>query len=57
MDPAQLQYIVTILGGAFVLAGVGGVAWLTAGELRLRAIRRGRMQTAGGGPDRSQPHR
>ena len=48
MDPAQLQYIVTILGGAFVLAGVGGVAWLTAGELRLRAIRRGRMQTAGG---------
>ena len=47
MDPAQLQYIITILGGAFMLAGVGGVAWLTASELRLRAIRRGRMQ---GGP-------
>jgi len=48
MDPAQLQYIVTIVGGAFVLAGGGGVAWLIAGELRLRAIRHGRMQTAGG---------
>ena len=48
MDPAQLQYVVTILGGGFMLAGVGGVAWLAAGELRLRAIRRGRMQTVGG---------
>ena len=47
MDPAQLQYIVTLVGGAFMLAGVGGVAWLTAGELRLRSIRRGRMQGGG----------
>jgi tight adherence protein C len=48
MDPVQLQNIVTILGGLLVLGGLGGVAWLMAGELRLRAIRRGRMQTAGG---------
>ena len=54
MDPAQLQYVITLAGGAFMLAGLGGVAWLTAGELRLRAIRRGRMQTAGGQTGRSR---
>ncbi|HEX3366845.1 type II secretion system F family protein [Phenylobacterium sp.] len=44
----QLQNIITIVGAIFVLAGVGGVAWMAAGELRLRAIRRGRLATAGG---------
>jgi tight adherence protein C len=48
MTPDQLQFFVSILGAGLVLAGVGGVAWLAATELRLRAIRRGRMQTAGG---------
>jgi tight adherence protein C len=48
MNADQLQNIVSILGAVLVLAGVGGVAWLAATELRLRAIRRGRMQTAGG---------
>ena len=48
MTPDQLQSLVSILGAALVLAGFGGVAWLAATELRLRAIRRGRMQTAGG---------
>lgn len=54
----QLQNIITIVGAIFVLAGVGGVAWLAAGELRLRAIRRGRLATAGGpeaGPRRRDP--
>ncbi len=46
----QLQNIVTIVGAIFVMAGFGGVAWLMAGELRTRAIRRGRLATAGG-PD------
>jgi tight adherence protein C len=46
----QLQNIITLIGAVFVLAGFGGVAWLAAGELRLRAIRRGRLATAGG-PD------
>jgi tight adherence protein C len=48
MNPAQLQNIITIAGAVFMLAGVGGAAWVAAGELRLRAIRRGRLATAGG---------
>src|SRR2546421_215152 len=44
----QLQSIISIFGAVLVLAGVGGVTWLGASELRLRAIRRGRMQAAGG---------
>jgi tight adherence protein C len=48
MTAIQLQNIIAIFGACLVLAGVGGVAWLAASELRLRAIRRGRMQTAGG---------
>ncbi len=44
----QMQNIITIIGAVFVLAGVGGVAWLAGNELRLRAIRRGRLATAGG---------
>src|SRR4051794_1226037 len=44
----DLETIITGLGALLVLGGVGGVAWLGIGELRLRAIRRGRLQTAGG---------
>ena len=33
---------------SLALGGAGGVAWLVASELRLRAIRRGRMQPASG---------
>jgi len=36
---------------------VGGVAWIGVNELRLRAIRRGRMQTAGGPSMRITPQR
>lgn len=44
----QLQNLITIFGAVLVLAGLGGGAWLAASELRLRAIRRGRLATAGG---------
>ncbi len=44
----DLQTIITGLGAVLVLAGVGGVAWLAASELRLRSLRRARLQTAGG---------
>jgi len=44
----DLQTIITGLGAVMVLAGVGGVAWLAASELRLRSLRRARLQTAGG---------
>jgi tight adherence protein C len=44
----DLQTIITGLGAILVLAGVGGVAWLAASELRLRSLRRARLQTAGG---------
>ena len=44
----QLQNLITVIGAVFALAGLGGVAWLTVGELRLRAIRRGRLAPAGG---------
>jgi len=48
MQFMQAQNLVSIVGAVLVLAGVGGAAWLAATELRLRALRRGRMQTAGG---------
>jgi tight adherence protein C len=48
MTPMQIQNIITILGALFMLAGLGGVAWVGASELRLRAIRRGRLAPAGG---------
>jgi len=48
MGGLQIQNLISLLGGGLVLAGVGGGAWLMASELRLRAIRRGRMQGAGG---------
>jgi tight adherence protein C len=44
----SIQTIISVLGAILLLAGFGGGAWLMATELRLRARRRGRMQTAGG---------
>jgi len=48
MTSLSLETIISIIGGLMVVAGVGGVAWIGANELRLRAVRRGRLQTAGG---------
>jgi tight adherence protein C len=44
----SLETLISIVGGLLVLAGAGGVAWLMANELRLRAVRRSRLQTGGG---------
>jgi tight adherence protein C len=44
----QIQNLVTLVGGGLVLAAVGGGAWLGVTELRLRAMRRTRLATAGG---------
>jgi tight adherence protein C len=48
MGAMSIQTVISALGAVLVLAGFGGGAWLMATELRLRALRRGRMQTAGG---------
>jgi tight adherence protein C len=48
MNLTQLQSLISVLGAFMLVAGVGGVAWIAANELRLRAIRRGRLATAGG---------
>ena len=56
MGAMSIQTIISALGAILLLAGFGGGAWLMATELRLRALRRGRMQTAGGpqvGPARA----
>jgi tight adherence protein C len=50
MNPDSLQNLISIVGALLVVGGVGGAAWLGVNELRLRAIRRGRLATAGGGP-------
>ena len=44
MDLQQIQTLVSVAGALLVMGAVGGVAWLGAGEFRLRAIRRGRLQ-------------
>ena len=49
MNLAQLETIITILGAVLVMAALGGMAWFGVGELRVRAIRKGRMQAAGDG--------
>ena len=48
MDATTIQSLISIIGALMVVAGVGGVAWIGGNELRLRAIRRGRLATAGG---------
>ena len=49
MTFSQIETLITVLGGLLVLAAIGGVAWIGVGELRVRAIRRSRMQPAGYG--------
>jgi tight adherence protein C len=44
----QLQNLVTLIGVILVTAGLGGVGWLAATELRLRALRRTRLAVAAG---------
>jgi tight adherence protein C len=56
MDMQQIQTLVSVIGAMLVMGAMGGVAWMGATELRLRAIRRGRLQggaqtvTRSGGP-------
>lgn len=50
MGAMTIQTMISAIGAMLVLAGVGGAVWLMGNELRLRAIRKGRMQTANGGP-------
>ncbi|RAK56915.1 type II secretion system F family protein [Phenylobacterium deserti] len=47
MSPQQLQSFITLIGVALVVAAGGGALWIWFGELRLRAVRRTRLQ---GGP-------
>jgi tight adherence protein C len=50
MDPVQLQNLLSLLGVGLVVAAGGGLAFVLASELRLRAVRRLRLQGALGGP-------
>jgi len=47
MSLQQIETLITVIGVLLVLGAVGGVAILGAGEMRLRAIRRGRLQDGG----------
>ncbi len=46
MPIQQIETLITVLGALLLLCAVGGVTWIGATELRLRAIRRGRLQGA-----------
>ena len=50
MDPAQIQNLITIAGAVLVMAAIGGAAVLGGNELRLRAVRRSRLQPHAVGP-------
>ena len=43
MPVLQFQSVLLLAGAVMVLAALGGFAWLGANELRLRAVRRGRL--------------
>jgi tight adherence protein C len=45
----QIETLISIVGALLVLGALGGLAWVGATELRLRAIRRTRLQGNGGG--------
>jgi tight adherence protein C len=49
MTLLQIQNLISIVGFVLVVAAVGGGAWIAAGELRLRALRRNRLQPDAGG--------
>lgn len=48
MNGLSLETIISIVGGLMVVGSVGVGAWIGINELRVRAIRRGRLATAGG---------
>jgi tight adherence protein C len=50
MDILQIQNLITLAGVALVLAAIGGVAFIGVTELRLRNVRRLRLQPNVGGP-------
>jgi tight adherence protein C len=47
MNAAQVQNLISLVGGVLVLAGVAGAVWFGVTELRLRAMRRARLAPAG----------
>jgi tight adherence protein C len=49
MEAGQIQSLITLVGGIFVLAGLGGVTWLGVAQLRVRAMRRTRLAPAAEG--------
>src|ERR1051325_11978367 len=55
MNNLSLESIITIVGGLLVLGPVAFGAWFGINELRLRAIRRGRLATAGAGGAMGMP--
>jgi tight adherence protein C len=50
MTLLQIQNLISIIGVVLVVAAFGGGAWIAATELRLRALRRTRLQPAAVGP-------
>jgi tight adherence protein C len=46
MTLPQIQTLISIIGAALVLGALGGLGWIAAGELRLRSIRRTRLQSS-----------
>lgn len=49
MDLLQLQTLITIVGAVLVVAAIGGLAFIGVTELRLRNLRRLRLQPAAAG--------
>jgi tight adherence protein C len=49
MTLAQIQTLVSGVGVLLVLAALGGLAWFVVGEVRLRTMRRNRLQAAAPG--------
>lgn len=45
-----LETLLNVVGLTLTLGALGGLAWVVGGELRMRALRRGRLAGAGGGP-------
>ena len=57
MTLAHLETLIAAFGALLVVAAIAGAAWFGAGELRLRAIRRGRMLAVTGGTGPAVPLR
>jgi tight adherence protein C len=55
MNLLQIQNLITLLGAVLLLAALGGGAWIAATEVRLRAVRRTRLQLADGRPAAARP--